>query len=93
MWKDAILSSKGQITLPKDVREALGLEPNDRLILTIDEGRLILTPKNVEFSDLAGFLGTPPNGRATLEEIDETIASATSESAVASLNALKGKAA
>jgi antitoxin PrlF len=93
MWKDAILSPKGQITLPKDVREALGLEPNDRLILTIDEGRLILTPKNVEFSDLAGFLGTPPNGPATLEEIDETIASATSESATASLTARKGEAA
>ena len=93
MWKDAILSSKGQITLPKDMRDALGLEPNDTLMLTVDDGRLILTPKNVKFSDLAGFLGAPPNGPATLEEIEETIASATSESAVASLNARKGKAA
>lgn len=93
MWKDAVLSPKGQITLPKDVREALGLKPNDKLILTLDEGRLILTPKNVEFSDLAGFLGAPPNGPATLEEIDETIAGAASESASASPIGRKGEAA
>jgi len=91
--KDAILSSKGQVTLPKDVREALGLEPNDTLMLTVDDGRLILTPKNVKFSDLAGFLGKPPNGPATLEEIEETVASATSESASASLSTRKGEAA
>jgi len=40
-------------------------------------GRTRLHPhrrsKNIDFNDLAGFLGAPPKGRATLEEIDETV--------------------
>jgi len=47
----------------------------------------------MSFSDLAGFLGAPPNGPATLDEIDEAIASAASETASRPLKALKGQAA
>jgi len=93
MRKEIVLSEKGQITLPKDIREALGLKPNDTFMFTLEDGRLILTPKNMSFSDLAGFLGAPPNGPATLDEIDEAIASAASETASRPLKALKGQAA
>lgn len=93
MWKDAILSAKGQVTLPKEIRDALGIQPNDIITFTIEDGRLILTPKNVNFSDLAGFLGSPPTGAATLDEIDETVASAASERASEPLKKLKGQAA
>ncbi len=93
MRKDAILSAKGQVTLPKEIRDVLGLRPNDKIVFTIEDGRLILTPKNVSFSDLAGFLGTPPNGPATLDEIEGTIASAGSQSASANLTTPKGQAA
>lgn len=93
MRKDAILSAKGQVTLPKEIRDVLGLRPNDKIVFTIEDGRLILTPKNVSFSDLAGFLGTPPNGPATLDEIEETVASAGSRSASADLTTPKGQAA
>jgi antitoxin PrlF len=93
MWKDAILSAKGQVTLPKDIRDVLGIQPNDKITFTIEGGRLILTPKNVNFSDLAGFLGSPPNGSATLDEIEDTIASAISQNASEPLKKLKGQAA
>lgn len=93
MRKDAIVSGKGQITLPKEIRDALGILPNDKIVFTIEDGRLILTPKNVSFSDLAGFLGSPPNGSATLDEIEETIASAASQSASESRKAFKGRTA
>lgn len=93
MWKGATLSAKGQITLPKEIRDALGIQPNDKIVFTIEDGRLILTPKNVNFADLAGFLGSPPNGPATLDEIEDTIASAASQSAAEPLKKLKGQAA
>jgi antitoxin PrlF len=38
------LSRRGQITLPKEVREKLGLRPGDVLLLKVGEGRLVLEP-------------------------------------------------
>ncbi|MBU4530772.1 MAG: AbrB/MazE/SpoVT family DNA-binding domain-containing protein [Hoeflea sp.] len=93
MRKEIVLSEKGQITLPKDIRDAVGLKPNDKVMFTVDDGRLILTPKTLSFSDLAGFLGSPPNGPATLDEIEETIASAASETALKPRKTSKGQAA
>ncbi len=38
------LSRRGQVTLPKEVREKLGLKPGDVLLLRVEEGRLVLEP-------------------------------------------------
>ena len=38
------LSSKGQIVLPRKVREALNLQNGDRLRLTWEDDRLVLIP-------------------------------------------------
>lgn len=73
---DLTLSPKGQITLPKELREELKLRPGDQMIHTVIDGRIVITPKNVDFNDLAGLLGAPPNGNATLEEIDDAVAQA-----------------
>lgn len=37
------VSEKGQITIPKPLRERLGLQPGDRLELVEEAGRLIAT--------------------------------------------------
>jgi antitoxin PrlF len=75
VW-EATLSAKGQITIPKEMRQALNLRPGDQLIYSLVDGEIIVTPKNIDFKDLAGLLGTPPNGPATLEEIDAAVAKA-----------------
>ncbi|WP_245408906.1 AbrB/MazE/SpoVT family DNA-binding domain-containing protein [Rhizobium wuzhouense] len=67
------MSAKGQITIPKELREQLTLSPGDQMVFSVVDGEIVITPKNIDLKDLAGFLGTPPNGRATLEEIDETV--------------------
>jgi len=38
------VSSKYQITIPKDVREALGLEAGDKLYVGREDGKLVLRP-------------------------------------------------
>ncbi len=38
------LTAKGQITLPKDVREQLGLRPKDKLLVMAQGGHIILIP-------------------------------------------------
>ncbi|CCV04807.1 Transcriptional regulator, AbrB family (modular protein) [Mesorhizobium metallidurans STM 2683] len=69
----ASLSSGGQITIPKDVRNALSLKTGDTIAWTVLDGHLIGMPRNLDFADLAGFLGDPPGGAAALEEIDSAV--------------------
>ena len=69
----ASLTSKGQITIPKQVRNRLSLATGDRVAWTVMDGRLIGTPRNLEFADLVGFLGQPASDPATLEELDAAV--------------------
>ncbi|CDZ57435.1 AbrB/MazE/SpoVT family DNA-binding domain-containing protein [Neorhizobium galegae] len=82
MWWEVTLSPKGQVTIPKEMREALNLQPGDRMIYSLVNGEVVITPKNVNFNDLAGLLGKPPKGRATLDEIDAAVLEAAGANAV-----------
>lgn len=42
MTTTATLSSKGQITIPKELREKLDLKQGDKLVLLEEEGNIIL---------------------------------------------------
>jgi AbrB family looped-hinge helix DNA binding protein len=37
------LSKKGQLVIPKEMREALGVKEGDELLVTFDAGRVVLT--------------------------------------------------
>ncbi|HXA17610.1 MAG TPA: AbrB/MazE/SpoVT family DNA-binding domain-containing protein [Thermoanaerobaculia bacterium] len=58
----ATLSSKGQITLPKSVRDALGLKEGDRVLFRVLEGRAVMA-KVEDFLDLAGSVSVAPGKR------------------------------
>jgi AbrB family looped-hinge helix DNA binding protein len=70
------LSSKGQLTIPRQMREALGLAPGARLQASIDtHGRLVLVPSKYEPEDL--FRHRPAVDRVlSLEDMDRAIAAA-----------------
>lgn len=54
----ATLTSKGQITIPKAVREALRLEPGDRVYFDVhDDGSVTLVARNEPLESLFGMLG------------------------------------
>ena len=55
----ATVTSKGQITLPKSVRDALGLKSGDRVLFRVHEHRAVLA-KVPDFLDLAGTMPPPP---------------------------------
>jgi len=38
------LSSRGQITVPAKVRKAAGVEPGDPLAISVEGGRIVITP-------------------------------------------------
>ncbi|WP_349362711.1 MAG: AbrB/MazE/SpoVT family DNA-binding domain-containing protein [Roseitalea porphyridii] len=74
------LTSKGQMTVPKEVREMLGLQTGMRLYVSVKDGKMVVQPKNQKLSDLAGFLGKPPSGKSLpIEDIDEAIMDAVAE--------------
>lgn len=58
----ARMSSKGQITVPKPVREALGLAEGDAVVFRVDEGRAVLA-KTPNLIDLAGSVPVPAGKR------------------------------
>lgn len=56
----ATLTSKGQTTVPKEIREHLRLHVGDRIEFVIEEdGRVVLVPASYNAADLAGMLPRP----------------------------------
>lgn len=70
----ATLTSKGQITIPREVRKALGLDTGDRLSFRVrEDGVAELVPETVDFLDLAGCLKPRTRG-VSLEDMEAAIA-------------------
>ena len=64
MKKQAKVTSKGQITIPREVRRRLGVRPGDRLEFTEDEQgvRMTAVRKESPFEKYRG-IGTPGIGK------------------------------
>jgi antitoxin PrlF len=58
----AKLSSKGQLTVPKPIRDALGLSEGDDVLFRVDGRRAVLA-RTTDFLSLAGSVATPANRR------------------------------
>ena len=70
------LTSKGQITVPKAIRDKLNLSEGDKLeFILYQDGTLSLVPKTRDMSELQGIL-PPPEQPLSLEQMDAVIASA-----------------
>ena len=85
MRVESTLTSKGQTTIPREVRELLGIGPGDRISYVLANGEVKLVARNQRLVDMLGFLGPPPAGPKTLEQIREGIAEAAAEAGVKGL--------
>lgn len=54
----AKLTSKGQLTVPKVVREALGLKEGDEVVFHVEGSRAVLA-RTPDFLSLAGSISVP----------------------------------
>lgn len=69
------LTRKGQTTIPLKVRNHLKLRPGDKIEFVIQrDGKVVMTPKNVDVRELAGMLGPAPR-HLTIEQMDEVVRS------------------
>jgi antitoxin PrlF len=69
---ESALTSKGQTTIPKAIREHLRLKPGDRVKFFVHpNGTVVLLPK-IPASSLRGIL--KPRRSVSLDEINEAVA-------------------
>ena len=69
----ATLTSKGQITVPKHVREMLGVQAGDRLAFRVrGDGSVVVEAETADLRALRGTIRTAVKG-VTIEQMNETI--------------------
>ena len=67
------LTSKGQVTIPKPIREYLGLDIGDRVVFrTLEDGRVIVEGENIDLRNLRGIL-KPARRGVSLADLDRAI--------------------
>ena len=54
------ISSKGQVTVPIEVRHRLGLKEGDRVEFVFEDGRTVLRPIRSEKNPFAEYVGSLP---------------------------------
>jgi len=71
----ATVTSKGQITIPKKVRQALRLGPGDRIEFSIEKGgRVSVRSGKADIAELKGLLHRRGRKIVSLAEMDRAIA-------------------
>ena len=68
----ATLSTKGQVTIPTDVRRRLGLESGDRVEFVEFDGGFAIRPAIDDVRSLKGLL-RKPSQPVTIEDMNATI--------------------
>ncbi|MCX6458684.1 MAG: AbrB/MazE/SpoVT family DNA-binding domain-containing protein [Actinobacteria bacterium] len=65
----ARVTSKGQVTVPKSVRAALGIHEGDEIVFRVDGNRAVLA-RTPDLLDLAGSIHVPAGKRnASWDEV------------------------
>jgi antitoxin PrlF len=70
----ATVTSKGQITIPSDVRQALQVEPGDRVeFVEVEPGRFEVVAATHSITELKGMFGKSKK-RVSIEDMNKAIA-------------------
>lgn len=75
----ATVTSKGQVTIPKEVRDALGLEAGHQIAFVVrEDGVAEIRPEKIDLMSLCGILKPSVRG-VTLEDMEEAIGQGATE--------------
>jgi AbrB family looped-hinge helix DNA binding protein len=66
------ITSKGQTTVPKEVREALDLEAGDKLTWEVRGGRVAITTERPALYELEGFIKHGPDALTAIAQARKT---------------------
>ena len=69
------LTSKGQITIPKEIRDHLKIRTGTRLEFRIaSDGRVVMQPRSRDVRELKGIVRSSRRKPVSVEEMNEAIA-------------------
>jgi len=68
----AKVTSKGQITIPKDIRDILNLDVGDKVEFILQDDRVVLRAATASVKDLKGILPKPKR-KVSLDMMEEAI--------------------
>ena len=69
------VTSKGRITLPKEIREHLHVAPGDRIDFVVeDDGRVVVRQAGSRLRQLRGMLRERKRKRVSVDQMDAAIA-------------------
>jgi antitoxin PrlF len=69
------LTSKGQITIPKEIREHLKIHPGNRLEFRIaSDGRVVMQSRSRDVRELKGIVRSSRRKPVSIEEMNKAIA-------------------
>ena len=74
----AKLTSRGQTTIPKSIREALRLQPGDRVEFILEGDQVVLRRAGADLTALDGMLDRSDREPASVEAMNEAIEQAAS---------------
>jgi len=69
MPPSSTISSKGQVTVPIEVRHRLGLKQGDRVDFVFEDGKTVLRPSRPATNPFTAYIGALP-AFSSLEEIN-----------------------
>jgi AbrB family looped-hinge helix DNA binding protein len=69
MPPSSTISSKGQVTVPIEVRHRLGLKQGDRVEFVFEDGKTVLRPSRPATNPFTAYLGVLP-AFSSVEEIN-----------------------
>jgi antitoxin PrlF len=71
---EARLSTKGQVVIPKPIRDHLHLKPGDRFDFSLlENGDVLLRPLSARLTDLRGLLADHVTRRLSLEDMERVV--------------------
>ncbi len=74
------ITTKGQVTIPKPIRDAMGVSPGDRVRFTRRaDGVVVIEPETVDLRSLKGLFRDRVGEPVSLEDMERAIADAVVE--------------
>ena len=72
--RKATITSKGQITIPKDIRDILKVGPGDQIdFIVSDRGEIYISPRTGDIRSLKGLFHKAGRKAASLEDMERAI--------------------
>ena len=65
------MTTKGQVTVPREIRDRLGLKSGDKMVFTmLSDGTVVMRPKTRRLADLAGTLTRAGQPKVAVEDMN-----------------------